>query len=394
MTRSGALVRSGTTMPAVSLVICTLNEADSIGAVLREAHDALSGVSYEIIVVDDSTDERTAVVVRAHAAADDRVKLVRRKDVRGLASAAIAGWDVARGEIVGVMDGDGQHDARLLKGLIAALEASTADVAVASRFMKGAETGLAGSRHRLSCLGTHLVHTVLGVETSDPLSGFFFMRRAWFEHVRENLSGIGFKILVDVLSSGNQAPRVVEIPTNLRPRIGGSSKLDFRIVVELAAQIVQNKTRGVVPARFAMFASVGTSGVAVHLAVLSLLKGPAAFPFWLAQGGAIGVAMTSNFFLNNVLTFRDLRLRGRDLWRGLLAFYLTCSAGAVLSEMMGSALNQVGVDWVLAGAAGAVGAAFWNYWSSSRAAWAYGHRHADAADGVPVRDRNVARLRS
>ncbi len=392
MTYARMPIRTGANKPSVSLVICTLDEADSIGAVLREAHDALSDIAYEIIVVDDSAEDRTASVVRAHAAADDRIRLVRRKGVRGLASAAITGWDIAQGEIIGVMDGDGQHDTGLLKDLIGALVTGHADVAMASRFMNGTHTGLGRSRHRLSCLGTRLVHAALGVKTSDPLSGFFFMRRAWFDHVRGRLSGVGFKILVDVLTCGERAPRVVERPTMLRSRIGGASKLDSRIVVELAAQLVQNKTRGIVPARFFMFAGVGATGVVVHLAILSLLKGPAALPFWLAQAGAIGGAMSSNFFLNNTLTFRDLRLRGRELWRGLLAFYVTCSAGALLSEMIGSSLNHFGVSWILAGATGAISAAFWNYWSSSRATWAYSHRPADAAQGEPVRDRSVAQF--
>lgn len=393
MTSSSSSLRSCSGLPELSLVICTLDEADAIGAVLREAHAALSDIAYEIIVVDDSADDRTARVVRAHAAADSRVRLLQRRGVRGLASAAIAGWDRARGTILGVMDGDGQHEVGLIRDMIDALRRTNADVVVASRFMSGAHTGLAAARHRLSCVGTRLVHAALGVRTSDPLSGFFLMRREWYEHVRPRLLGIGFKILLDVLTAGRRTPRITERPTALRPRLAGASKLDSRIVIELAAQLVERKTRGIVPARFVMFASVGATGVLMHLAVLSLLKGLASLPFWLAQAGAIAAAMTSNFFLNNALTFRDLRLRGRALWRGLFAFYVTCSVGAVVSETIGSALNYVGVYWLLAGVTGAFIAALWDFWSSSRAAWDCGRRDGDAVEGALAPKADVARAR-
>ena len=110
----------------VSLVICTMNEADSIAPVIAEAQGALGGLSHEIIIVDDSPDERTADVVRACAAQDSRIRLVRREGVRGLASACIAGWDAAQGQILGVMDGDGQHEAGLLPRMVAALRAELA----------------------------------------------------------------------------------------------------------------------------------------------------------------------------------------------------------------------------------------------------------------------------
>lgn len=379
--------------PLVSLVICTLNEADSIAGVLAEAAAVLDGLAYEIVVVDDSADDATARAVLACAAQDDRVRLVRRAGVRGLASACIAGWDASRGELLAVMDGDGQHETGKLREMIELLAASDADLAVASRFRDDTTTGLTGPRHVLSCLGSSLIHAVLGARTTDPLAGFFVQRRAWFEHVRPRLCGVGFKILVDVLASGRRAPKVVEVSTKLRARVGGASKLDLRIIVELAAQIVDKRTGGVVPARFCMFAGVGAVGVAVHLATLSAMELADRAPFWLAQGTAIAVAMSSNYLLNNLLTFRDLRLRGAAFWRGWLAFALACSSGALISEILGAGLSRSGVHWLAAGAIGAMAAAVWNYWSASRAAWGVRASRRDAALGDPARSSAAAGVR-
>lgn len=377
--------------PQVSLVICTLNESASIGAVLSETQGVFEGLAYEIIVVDDSSDELTADVVRARSAQDERIRLVRREGVRGLASACIAGWDAARGDILGVMDGDGQHDTRLARQMVEMLAADeAADMAVASRFRPDAHTGLSGIRKAMSTAATPVIQLLIGARCTDPLAGFFFQKRSWFEGVRANLTGVGFKILVDVLASGRRSPKVVEVSTALRPRIGGESKLDLRIVVELAAQLVEKKSRGLIPSRFVMFAGVGAVGMMVHLAVLAGAGAFGLMPFWAAQGLAIAVAMVGNFALNNRITFRDLRLKGAAWWRGLLGFALACSSGAVISEIVGFALTKASVHYLVAGGAGAMAAAMWNYWSASRAAWGVPPRGQNAAHGVAVAAKPAA----
>jgi dolichol-phosphate mannosyltransferase len=358
--------------PDVSVVICTLNEAASIGRVLgamRSALDAgLNGRSFELIVVDDSADEATGDVVRGVALDDGRVRLIRRRGQRGLASAAIAGWDASRGEILGIMDGDGQHDPRMLSRLVEHL--GVADVAVGSRYLPGTDTGLSGLRKLISQAGTAASRALIGAAVTDPLSGLFVMRRDWYAAARPRLSGLGFKILADVLACGPKAPVVVELPTRLGYRIGGESKLDLRIMAELAGQLVQARTQGLIPGRFVMFALVGATGIVSHMVVLLALT-LAGAPFWASQLAAIGVAMTGNFLLNNALTFRDLRLSGTAMWQGLMGFYLACAGGALIAEIVGTGLDRLGAPLVLAGLSGAVCAAMWNYWSASRAAWNY-----------------------
>lgn len=355
--------------PALSLVICTLDEAESIGPVLRELGEALQGIAYEAIVVDDSADERTATVVLAHARIDPRVRLLRRQGARGLASAAIAGWEVARGEALAIMDGDGQHDPSLLPLMLDRLLDSGADLIVASRYAADGPSGLTGRRQLMSRAGTLVTHLMLGVRSTDPLSGLFVMKRSWFERARPRLSGVGFKILVDMMASGRRRPKLTEVSTALRPRHDGVSKLDFRVIVELAGLLVEKRTGGLVPARFCLFALIGSTGVAVHVSALAAAKASLGLPFWAAQAAATFIAMNSNFFLNNSLTFRDRRLHGRALLPGLLAFYLSCTGGALISEGVGSALNGAGLPWLLAGTTGAFAAALWNYTAAKGAVW-------------------------
>ena len=293
--------------PELSLVICTLNESAAIGGVLDEVRAELAGVDFEILVVDDSADDLTKQAVLAAAGDDPRVQVISRGGPRGLASAAIEGWEAARGRVLGVMDGDGQHDPSLLPRMLGQMRGG-ADLAVASRFAPDASLGLKGVRRVISNVGTQVVRAVAGAATSDPLAGFFLQTRGVFQAARPKLTGVGFKILVDILLAGPRGLRVAEVATSLRVRQGGESKLDLRVMIELLAQLTERRTGGLLKARFLMFAGVGASGLAVHAAALALAG--QAVSLTAAQGVAILSAMIWNYCFNNLLTFRDMRLSG------------------------------------------------------------------------------------
>ena len=354
--------------PRVSVVICTLDEHEAIGGVLDEVSADLASVPHEIIVVDDSLDDATARVVLERARLYPAVRLIRRNGAGGLASAAIAGWDAARGETLAVMDGDGQHDPRLIRRMLERLSQAPVDVVVASRYLDGAGPGLTGFRYWGSRAGIGVSSLLLGLRLADPLSGCFVMTRAWYETVRPRLSGLGFKILIDVVASARRRPRLAQVPTALRSRVGGVSKLDLRVVFDLLALLVEKRTGGALPARMTQFLFVGLTGLLVHMTVLSTGRALGA-PFWLGQSAAIFLAMNWNFMLNNGLTFRDRRLRGPALWRGLASFYVACLGGAVVSEAAGAGLHALGAPWFAAGAAGALLGAFWNYRAVQRLTW-------------------------
>jgi dolichol-phosphate mannosyltransferase len=355
-------------LPRVSVVICTLDEQEAIGGVLDDVIADLTGIPHEIIVVDDSIDDATAQVVLDRARLHPAVRLIRRNGAGGLASAAIAGWDAARGETLAVMDGDGQHDPRLIRRMLERLSQTPADVVVASRYLDNKGSGLTGFRHWGSRAGAEVSSLLLGLRLADPLSGCFLMTRAWYETVRPRLSGLGFKILIDVVASDRRRPRLLQVPTALRARVGGVSKLDLRVVFDLLALLVEKRTGGALSARMTQFLFVGLTGLLVHLTALSAGRALGA-PFWLGQSGAIFLAMNWNFMLNNGLTFRDRRLHGRALWQGLLSFYVACLGGAAVSEAAGAVLHALNVPWFAAGVAGALAGAFWNYRAVQRLTW-------------------------
>ncbi|CAN5166462.1 glycosyltransferase [soil metagenome] len=365
-----------------SLVICTLDESESIGSVLTEAVEHLSGLSFEIIVVDASADARTADVVRAHAAADGRIRLLQRTGERGLAAAAAAGWAIARGRLLGLMDGDGQHDPAVLPRLIAGVDERDADIGVASRYARGAHTGLTGFRHRLSQVGTILAKVVTGASTSDPLAGMFVFTRTWWDAARPRMSPIGYKVLLDLALSGRRTPVVFEAPTALRTRLGGGSKLDCRVIADLAAQLVEKRSNGLISARFALFGAVGCTGVIVNLAALEALT-VVGLPYWAAQAVGVITAMISNFMLNNILTFRDRRLKGAAFWQGMLAFCVACTSGAILNQSVGMTLHGLNAPALVSGLSGAVLASLWNYAAASKLSWGAGRKPSLSRTAAP-----------
>jgi dolichol-phosphate mannosyltransferase len=373
----------------LSIVICTLDEADAIGLVLGELDTTLAGLAAEVIVVDDSLDDATALAVRAFTPAHVSLRLIRREGARGLASAAAEGWAASQGRILGLMDGDGQHDPEVLPHLMAHLTDGDADIAVASRYMAGACTGLSGYRHALSASGTALAKGLTGVATTDPMAGLFLFRRTWWNAARDRLNPMGYKILLDLALSGDRAPRIVEVPTALRRRLGGRSKLDARVLADLAAHLIEKSTGGMIPAKFVLFGAVGASGVAVDLGVLAIATHQGA-AFWMAQVMAVLAAMTSNFFFNNFLTFRERRLSGLAWWRGLAAFYAACGAGALLNQAIAMGAYDLGLAGPASALVGAVASAAWNYTSASKISWG-----ADPIPmpqpGAPVRTRRFRR---
>ena len=336
----------------LSLVVCTLDESEAIGGVLRELDQHLQGISYEIIVVDDSTDNRTADVVSAYAAEHPQVQLVRRFMASGLSSAAIKGWDVAKGRYLAIMDGDGQHDPSLIRMLLEKLSNPDVDVAVASRYLDSMHSGLQGLRHKLSRAGTWLTDVMLGVPLADPLSGCFAMTREWYSQVRRELSGLGFKILIDVVASGAKKPRTAQVPTLLRARTGGESKLDTRVVIDLIALLIEKRTRG----RFTAYAFMGGMSTVSALAMQWLSLGALralSLPLWLALLLSTGFGLAGRFGVTVLMTPRSRRPRNaQELRRQWVTFCLSRWTDVPLITCFALALCIAHCPWAIATLAG------------------------------------------
>ena len=370
--------------PDLSLVICTLNEGAAIRSVIEEVSDILAGISHEIIVVDDNSQDNTQAEVTALAAERPNVRLHVRLDERGLSSAAIKGWDIAEGRYLGVMDGDGQHDPHAIRALAELIMQGDKDLVCVSRYLGKAETGLGFFRDLGSKVATLATGLVLRVPLTDPMSGCFMMTREYYMSARPRLTGVGFKILLDVAASSKVKPRFAEVKAALRQRQGGESKLDLRVVLDLGALLVEKATGGLLPARFVLFAGVGLSGVVVYTLVLyaghHLFHAPAEVPLFyrfqfrtddiISYSLAIWLSMTSNFFVNNAITFRDRRLKGWGVLGGLISFYIACSIGALFSLGLSLFLkDHLHVHYILAGIIAVLLSSVWNFWAASLLSW-------------------------
>jgi dolichol-phosphate mannosyltransferase len=356
--------------PELTVVVPCYNERANVAPLVHKLDAALGGLAWEVIFVDDDSPDGTAAEARRIAAEDPRVRCIRRVGRRGLASAVIEGGLASSARFLAVMDGDLQHDETRLPAMLAALMEG-ADLAVASRHVAGGDASGLGSHWRqwLSQGGIRLAQRMLPVRLSDPMSGFFMLPRERFEQLAPRLTGQGFKILLDLVLSAPPGLRVIEIPSRFRERVAGESKLDVLVLAQFGGLLIDKLLGGVVPLRFLAFAAVGALGVLVHLAVLTITLELGALSFGAAQAAATIVAMVFNFELNNQITYRDQRLRGPALWRGLALFMVVCGLGAAANIGVARALYSEHTAWTLAGATGAVIGVVWNYAVSATLVW-------------------------
>ena len=358
---------------ALAVVVPTFNEAANVPRLVERLDAALAGIAWEMVVVDDDSPDGTADVARAIARSDPRVRVIQRIGRRGLSSACIEGMCATAAPVVAVIDGDLQHDETLLPRMLAALERDPAlDLAIGSRFVEGGGLG-DWDRDRVakSALATRLSRRVLDAELTDPMSGFFAIRAEVVRGIVPHLSAIGFKILLDIMTTSARPLRFAELGYQFRTRAAGESKLDHVVAMEYLIAIYDRMFGKVVPVRFAMFAGIGALGALVHFLVLVPLFGLGGVGFRAATIAATAAAMSFNFFLNNALTYRDARLKGwRPLLDGWARFCLVCSVGAIADVGVAIALfNPHTGAWVLPALAGIAVSAVWNYALSSRFVW-------------------------
>ena len=356
--------------PQLSVVVPTFNERDNVTTLYRRLETALAGTAWEVIFVDDNSPDGTCDVVRDLARQDCRVRCIRRIGRRGLSGACIEGILASSAPCAAVIDADLQHDETQLPKMLALLQSGEAELVVGSRYIEG---GSADSFNRqragASQLATEVARRVLRVKIADPMSGFFMIRRDRFEQLAPQLSTQGFKILLDIVATARGDLKVKEIPFTFGSRLHGESKLDSMVALDFLGLVLAKLTHDVVSLRFLLFAMVGSIGVFVHFAVLYAALRAFAVPFPEAQGAAAFCAMTSNFILNNFLTYRDQRLKGFAILRGLLLFYLVCSVGLFANVGVAFSVYAQEPIWWLAGAAGALMGVVWNYAMSGLFVW-------------------------
>ena len=356
---TGILPRRG---PELSVIVPTFNERPNVLELVQRLQECLEGHRWEVIFVDDDSPDETAEFVREIGHRDNRVRCIHRVGRRGLSSACIEGMLASSAPYLAVIDGDLQHDETLLPRMLEKLKQSDTDIVIGTRYASGGGLGdWDQSRADISRFATRLSRLVLKADISDPMSGFFMIRRPAMECSLRKLSGIGFKILVDLFASSPRPLKFAELPYEFRTRKAGESKLDTQAAWDYVMLLIDKLIGHIIPVRFVAFSIIGGFGIFVHLAVLGLLLNYAGYSFVASQTIATFVAMTSNYAFNNILTYRDMRLKGLQWLRGWVSFTLACSVGALANVGIASYLFSLDTKWVLAALAGILVGTVWNY---------------------------------
>lgn len=367
-------------LPAeLAIVVPTYNELGHVPLLIEAVEAALRGIRWEILFVDDDSPDGTAAAARAEAQTNPRVRVLHRYGRRGLSSACVEGIMATAAPYVAVMDADMQHDEAILGAMLARLKQGDVDLVVGSRYAAGGGMGeWSVGRQRMSRLATNVAHRLARTDISDPMSGFFMLTREAFLRSLPGLSSVGFKVLLDIAASAPEPLRVAEVPYTFRARQLGTSKLDALVLWEYVQLLMDKVVGHIVPVRFLSFAMVGGFGVIVHFLVLSivletLLHAMTApdetMLFGIAQGAATLVATSNNFFLNNLLTYRDQRLRGARLAWGWLSFNLVCGVGFAANVGIARWLYAHHEYLVVSALAGIAVTTVWNYAMSSVFTW-------------------------
>ena len=353
----------------LSVVIPTLNEVGNVEPLLAKLGVALAGIEWEAVFVDDGSTDGTPDLLTRIAQSDRRVRMVRRIGRRGLSSAVVEGALATTTPIIAVIDADLQHDERILPDLYRAIAEGDHELAIGTRYAGNGSIGEWDDRRlKISRFATALASPIMKTRLSDPMSGFFAVRRDVLLEAAPRLSNVGYKILLDIVASAHRPLKVAEVGYTFGTRQSGESKLDEMVALEYIELLLDKTIGRFVPVKLVQFGAIGVLGVGVHLFLLyATLTGGAAFA--AAQASAVIGAMTFNFALNNRFTYRDRQLKGLSWFRGLLSFYLVCALGAVANVGIGSLVYEQYHGWWIAGIAGAIVGSVWNYVASSWLTW-------------------------
>ena len=359
----------------VSLIIPTYNERLNIGILLKQVYEVLkeTGHAFEVIVVDDDSPDGTWHVVQEMMSEYPNLRVLRRLHERGLARAVVLGWQEAQGEILAVMDGDLQHPPETLVSLIEALEKQRADIAVASRHVRGGGVSKWNILRRGISWGATLAASWLLPGTlatvRDPMSGYFALHRSVIEGC--TLKPEGYKILLEVLGRG-QYQTVVEVPYVFIERRQGHSKLGLRQYREFVTHLLRLSWETRELQRFAKYCLVGVTGVLVNMTVLALLT-EAGMAYLLAGVLAVETAIVTNFLLHEWWSFADHAHRHSGVIPRVLRFLkfnLFCAGGAGIALIILWLLTDYGgLPYLLSNFVGIIVATAWNYGMNANLTW-------------------------
>ncbi len=358
--------------PALSIVIPTFNEKENITKIFERLKTILKNISHEIIFVDDNSPDGTSREIKNLMQKSANIHLIQRIGRRGLSGAVIEGIYAANSKLVAVMDCDLQHDEdKLLDMRDLFSKNASLDIVIGSRFTEKSEISekaFSKIRELGSKITTMLVKRLLNIDSSDPLSGFFMVKKETFLKCSDSLQSQGFKVLADFLATSGRDIEIQEIGYKFKNRVAGESKMSLVTALELTGLVLSQILKGKVSIRFILFSMVGLSGVLVQLLITGFAMLIIA-QFATSQTLGIIAAMTSNYFLNNYITFNERRLKSLDLIRGLFSFYLICSLGAFTNLAVATYIFGFSSNWLISSMVGAIFGAVWNFTLTSIFTW-------------------------
>ena len=358
----------------ISIIIPTFNEVKNIIPLIESLISIIENFKYEIIVVDDDSPDGTSELVNDYINKNDNVKLITRVDRSGLSSAIKEGLIFARGDYLLVLDGDGQHDPACIKNILSEILADQTDLVIASRFLKSSKLkGLSGKRSFGSKIANNAARISLNknyINLTDYLSGCFCIKKKSAKNLLKRIEINGFKFLFELLSVSNGRLLVREVPLLFKSRLYGKSKLDIANIWDFVISILHNFSFRILPRRAISFGLVGLSGIFIQFLIVSLLTKIFFIGFYMALPIAVVGAASSNFLINNLLTFRFNKLKNLSLLFGYLKYLLVASLPIIANIGITTTFyNYVARDTYIAQLAGIVIVYAWNYLASSSFIW-------------------------
>ncbi len=358
----------------ISIVLPTLNEVENISSIIRKIINLSNNFLIEIIVVDDASTDGTTSLVKKLSQEDNRIRLINRYGRNGLSSAIKEGSLSASGDLIAVMDTDGQHQVESLYEAIEELLITNKDLIIGSRFLDNSSIkGLSDKRKKGSSLANTFAKYSLSKKyfnLTDIMSGFIVFKSLTVLKFVERIDVNGFKFLYELLSVSDGTLDCKEIPLNFLPRKFGESKLDIAIVWDFLISLIHSLSKRLIPRKAISFALVGISGVLVQLSISYSFMWFLGFTFQSVLPIAVVLAATSNYLVNNWLTFRVKRLRNKALFIGLLKFLLVSSLPIFANVGLASSFYKlVSPNTLFSQLAGIIVVFIWNYAASSKLVW-------------------------
>ena len=376
---SDALNIAKSKMIKLSVIIPTYNESKNIEAIIKEITLILEPIipqNYEIIIVDDDSHDQTWRIAQELTEQYKHLRVMRRKNEKGLSTAVIRGWQVAMGKFLAVIDGDLQHPPEVLCKLLNKIEKNRADLCVASRNIEGGGVSEWSLIRRIISRGAQVIgiivcHNIVS-RVSDPMSGYFIVRRSAI--CNRQMYPQGYKILLEVIGRGN-IDKICEEGYVFQERKEGESKISTKLYFEYIFHLFRLRFATFPVKRFIKFCFVGLSGVFLDMGLLFLLSDPLMLGWGLTRSKVIAAqsALVSNFMWNDKWTFHDLAKNDHGLkqkFRRFLKFQLICTIGIVINVVILNLLfNLMDMNRYIANGIAILATTGWNFWLNYKLGW-------------------------